>query len=274
MGNGTGGARGGIVREVRFDGSFAGWRAQARALLTAQVAPEQVLWRADHSPQPFLALATEREPEPAEGAREIRVPRAFFELTEAVACHRDPERWALLYRVVWRLARGERHLLEVSTDPDVHRLLAMEKAVRRDIHKMKAFVRFREVEQEDISCFVAWFEPEHSIVERTAPFFARRFASMQWSILTPRGCAHWDTQALTFSDPVAREQAPREDALEELWRTYYAHIFNPARVNPRAMRSEMPKKFWKNLPEARLVGELVRDAPARVRRMVREQSGG
>ena len=260
------------MTETQFDGSFAGWRTEARALLLAEVAPEQVLWRTDHSPQPFLALATEREPEPAEGAREIRVPRAFFELAEAVACHRDTERWALLYRVVWRLVHGERHLLEVSTDPDVHRLLAMEKAVRRDIHKMKAFVRFRQVEQEDVSCFVAWFEPEHLIIERTAPFFARRFASMHWSILTPRGCAHWDTEALTFSEPVSREQAPAGDALEELWRTYYAHIFNPARVNPRAMRTEMPKKFWKNLPEAEIVGELVRDAPARVRRMVRESN--
>ena len=258
------------MREIRFDGSFAGWRTRARALLVAGVAPERVLWRTDHSPQPFLALAEEQEPKPAAQTGEIRVPRGFFELAEAVACHQDAERWALLYRVVWRLTRGERHLLEVSTDPDVHRLFTMKKAVRRDIHKMKAFVRFRQVEQEDVSCFVAWFEPEHSIVERTAPFFARRFTSMHWSILTPRGCAHWDTEALTFSAPVSREQAPGEDTLEEMWRTYYAHIFNPARVNPRAMRTEMPKKFWKNLPEAQIVGELVRDAPARVRRMVRE----
>ena len=32
--------------------------------------------------------------------------------------------------------------------------------VRRDIHKMRAFVRFREIgEEDDATRFVAWFEP-------------------------------------------------------------------------------------------------------------------
>ena len=54
----------------------------------------------------------------------------------------------------------------------------MAKAVRRDKHKMHAFVRFREVGRERNAHYVAWFEPEHHIVEAAAPFFARRFADM------------------------------------------------------------------------------------------------
>ena len=68
----------------------------------------------------------------------------------------------------------------------------MAKAVRRDEHKMHAFVRFREIGRERDAHYVAWFEPEHHIVELAAPFFARRFADMPWSILTPDLCAHWD----------------------------------------------------------------------------------
>ena len=75
----------------------------------------------------------------------------------------------------------------------------MEKAVRRDIHKMRAFVRFRKIGEGDDERYVAWFEPEHFIVERNAPFFVRRFTGMRWSILTPKLCAHWDTAELTFS---------------------------------------------------------------------------
>jgi uracil-DNA glycosylase family protein len=51
--------------------------------------------------------------------------------------------------------------------------------------------------------------------------------------------------------------APAEDALEELWRTYYASIFNPARLNPKQMQKEMPKRYWRNLPEAALIPELI-----------------
>ena len=61
----------------------------------------------------------------------------------------------------------------------------MEKAVRRDIHKMHAFVRFRKIGEGGDERYVAWFEPEHFIVERNAPFFVRRFTGMRWSILTP-----------------------------------------------------------------------------------------
>ena len=53
------------------------------------------------------------------------------------------------------------------------------------------------------------------------------------------------------------------DAAEDLWRTYFASIFNPARLNPTMMRSEMPQKYWKLLPEAALLPDLMREAGAR-----------
>jgi len=128
--------------------------------------------------------------------------------------------------------------------------------VRRDSHKMKAFVRFRE----DEARFGAWFEPDHYVLERTAPFFVRRFASMQWAIFTPYRSAAWDGERLLFSDGTRREDAPRGDAMEEMWRTYFASIFNPARLKVAMMKSEMPVKYWRNLPEAELIPELIRGA--------------
>ena len=103
----------------------------------------------------------------------------------------------------------------------------MAKAVRRDEHKMHAFVRFREVGREQKSHFVAWFEPEHHIVELAAPFFARRFADMPWSILTPDVCAHWDGHAVSITPGVAKSEAPTQDRLEETWRRYYASHLQP-----------------------------------------------
>ncbi len=106
----------------------------------------------------------------------------------------------------------------------------MARAVHRDEHKMHAFVRFREVGREQKAHYVAWFEPEHHIVELAAPFFAKRFADMPWSILTPDLCAHWDGHEIAITPGVAKSEAPGEDRLEETWRSYYAAIFNPARL--------------------------------------------
>ncbi|RYZ44075.1 MAG: DUF4130 domain-containing protein [Myxococcaceae bacterium] len=243
------------------------FRAAARGLLARGVSPEQVLFTEEGSGQGSL-LAPDGVPASAPGAG-LSVPPAFLELAEQVACHRSPERWGLLYRVLWRLARGERKLLEVESDADVYRVLMMAKGVQRDAHKMKAFVRFRRVEREGEESFIAWHRPEHLIVRYVAPFFARRFPSMRWSILTPDASVSWDLEQLTYGPGVPRSQAPDGDALEEMWGTYYASTFNPARLNVRAMRAEMPKKHWATLPETRLIPELVRQAPERTSRMVR-----
>lgn len=243
--------------------SLDAFREAARAGLRAEVAPEHLDWDAG-SQQGLLALpdvreAPEQQPSP-------RVPRAILGLAETVLCHRDPQRHGLLYRLLWRVSHGEPHLLATPTDGDVRRAMQLAQDVRRDAHKMKAFVRFREVPGQ-ADHFIAWFEPGHHILQRVAPFFARRFAGMHWAILTPEGRARWDREVLSFGPGGVPADAPAEGAGEDLWRTYYAHIFNPARLNPRMMQQEMPQRYWKHLPEAQLLPGLIQGAGVRVREM-------
>src|SRR6188474_2799091 len=235
---------------------FDGWRKAARALALNDVKPSDVTWNvAGDAPELFAPTAA--LPESPEGT--FSVSARFVELAQVAILHRTPERFALLYRLLWRL-RQDHDLLDIATDPDVAEIAAMAKAVRRDEHKMHAFVRFREVGREHQSHFVAWFEPEHHIVELAAPFFARRFADMPWSILTPDVCAHWDGHAVSITPGVAKSEAPTQDRLEETWRRYYASIFNPARLKVKAMQNEMPRKYWRNLPEASLIRPLIEGA--------------
>lgn len=235
---------------------FDGWRKAARALALNDVTPSDVTWNvAGDAPELFAPTAPLLEP--PHGT--FNVSAKFVELAQIAILHRNPQRFALLYRLLWRL-RQNHDLLDIATAPDVNEITAMAKAVRRDEHKMHAFVRFREIGREHKSHFVAWFEPEHHIVELAAPFFARRFADMPWSILTPDLCAHWDGHAVSITPGVAKSEAPAQDRLEETWRSYYASIFNPARLKVAAMRNEMPKKYWRNLPEASLIKPLIEGA--------------
>ena len=239
------------------------WRLVARAALCAGVAPHDIDWTG--ADQGSLLGLPDVADAPALHAPP-RVPATLLQLANSVLCHRDPGGSALLYRLLWRITHGEPRVLGNPADPDTHRAHALGQAVRRDSHKMKAFVRFREVAGQKDN-FVAWFEPENFIVDRVAPFFARRFAGMHWAILTPYRSAAWDREALVFGAGADRSQAPTEDAGEDLWRTYYANIFNPARINARMMRQEMPQRYWKHLPEAQLIPGLLRDAGARVAAM-------
>jgi len=248
--------------------SLEAWRGQARAALAAGVPPEQLQW--DGDAQQGLALASPLPDARPADARPA-VPAALLELAGAVLCHRDAGRHGLLYRLLWRVVHGERRLLERATDADMAAATALAQAVRRDTHKMKAFVRFRQA-GEGAEAYVAWFEPEHWIVDRVAPFFARRFAGMRWAILTPYRSVRWDGSALEFGPGAVRADAPAEDAREDLWRTYYANIFNPARLNPTMMRQEMPQKYCKGLPEATLLPSLLREAGGRVRDMAEREA--
>ena len=45
-----------------------------------------------------------------------------------------------------------------------------------------------------------------------------------------------------------------------MWLTYYSHIFNPARLNPKVMEGHLPSRFWKNLPEGKLIPGLISEA--------------
>jgi DNA polymerase len=260
------------MRTVFIQPVFEAWRTVARDLLAQRVPPDEVLWSDDAQEAGLFAPIHDASPR----AAVPKVPPAFLDMARSVAAHRDPRRWGVLYRLLWRLTHGgERHLLAVATDSDVRQLQQWGKAIGRDIHKMHAFVRFRLVGHDEATGreqFVAWFEPEHRIVRLAAGFFERRFAGMDWSILTPDECAHWDGSTLHFTPGVPRSAAPEDDALDELWRTYYRSIFNPARLKVRAMQSEMPKKYWKNLPEAPLIADLIAGSSGRVEEMLRTES--
>lgn len=248
--------------------SLDAWRAAARTALQRAVAPDQIDWLQGAAASLLDAPALQPDeavPDPPHAAT-LFVPKAFVELASTCLCHRDPQVMPLLYRMLWRITQGERGLLSNPSDADVVQATTLAQAVRRDSHKMKAFVRFREVPGNS-EAFIAWFEPQHHIVDRVAPFFARRFTGMQWAILTPYRSVQWDGQALRFGPGAQESDAPAQDAREELWRTYYANIFNPARLNTRMMQQEMPAKYWKNLPEATLLPVLVRDAGDRVQQM-------
>lgn len=252
-----------MVRLVRLaaEDDFDGWRDAARRLATAGFSADSVVWQVGNSAHDlFLSDSDELPPEPIIAPK---VTRAFVDLAKQAVLHRDPRRFDLLYRLLTGLMEHPR-LLEDAADPQVRRIDGFAKAVGRDMHKMRAFLRFRELDYR----FVAWFEPDHHIVRANAGFFVRRFAHMQWSILTPELSLHWDGETLRESAGASRDEAAGEDALEDIWKAYYASTFNPARLKISAMLKEMPRRYWKNLPEAELITPLIAGAQARESQMV------
>ena len=241
------------------------WRGKARRLLVAGMAPSQVVWRTGSDENGLFEAGDSMLPEA--DAPVGTVPRQFIDLAGSVIQHSSPDRFGVLYRVLWRL-QSDPTFLTNAGDRDNSLLTNWASAVRRDAHKMKAFVRFRSVMEGDLERFIAWFEPDHFVLEATAPFFARRFAGMHWGIVTPYASAWWDTENLIFGAGGSKSDVPAADAVEDDWKSYYASIFNPARLKVRMMKSEMPVKYWRNLPEAGIIKPLIQNAKAMEREMI------
>jgi uracil-DNA glycosylase len=264
-----------MLAQLASETDLDGFRAEARALLARHVPPDQVHWQIAGAAETDLfdtpASADPAGPASPSGSEaRATVPAGFVRLCEEVVLHSHPDRFAHLYLLLWRLVH-EPGLRNDPIDPDMLRAQHMAQAVRRDMHKMKAFVRFRKVEDADGAdkpLHVAWFEPAHHIVEAVAPWFAKRFTQMRWAILTPARSVAWDGVQISLGPGAAPGDAPPADAGETLWLTYYQSIFNPARLKMKMMQKEMPRKYWHNLPEARLIAPLAAQAQARSETMV------
>ena len=242
---------------------FDGWRDGVRAAVLDGISPDRIVWRVGADPGELFGT-TPSAPVPAAG---FSVPRAFVDLAKKAILHTDRERFALLHTLLVRM-RERPSLIDDAADPLVRRIDGLARTVRRDIHKMRAFLRFREMDDGGTPRFVAWFEPEFHIVRANAAFFMDRFAAMRWSILTPEISVHWDGEVLTEGPGATKADAPDGDPVEAMWHSYYAVIFNPARLKVGAMLKEMPRKYWKNMPETALVPQLIAGAQAREAGMV------
>ena len=199
--------------------NFEAWRTAARAYLSANVSPTQIHWYSGRQAGLFdsqLSLQEQTANTPSnQQADQLLIPSAFLSQLKQASCYLGKTsaeaKWALFYSLLWRVCKVNRQTLSLKTDVQVQQLERMVKSVNRDMHKMKAFLRFKvdksvfdEIDSagqklQPDEHYTAWFEPEHDIVKAIAPFFVKRFTGMTWSILTPHGCAHWIQQQLIHS---------------------------------------------------------------------------
>lgn len=249
----------------RFRARWEDWVPLARRGIQQSIPPSELIWISDEHPQEEMVFST--DPTSDRCPTPIRIPKEFLFLGQTVVAHTDPQRWSLLYQLLWRLTHGEKNLLSIRVDPLVHAIRSLEKKVHREIHKMRAFVRFTKSEIEKETWYVAWFEPQYRVLSLNAPFFKNRFHSMNWSILSPLESVHWNQKELMIGEGTLRPESLGEDPLVDLWIHYYRNIFNPARVKIGAMKKEMPEYYWRNLPESQAISDLLLKSTDRVDQM-------
>jgi probable DNA metabolism protein len=200
---------------------WEGWRKATRTLVLSGVAPEEVRWS---------VRSHDEEGDPLqEETGSFGVSRALINLASLAIQARDPERFDLLYRLVWRTNAGEK-----ADSAGMRRAQGLAFAVRAEAHRMRTLLRYLPVQ----GGYLGWYEPTHFVLEANAQLIARRFSDLTFSIVTPDGVAHWDGAELRFSAGVEREAVPDDDALLSWWQEHRANLLRHARIGTAVPEAE------------------------------------
>jgi DNA polymerase len=228
------------IRTVRLSSEtdFEGWRAAARALRADGVEPARTAWEIDpHAPPPE-----------ARRERAQMVPRAFLGLARDVVLHRAPDRFLLLYKLLWRLGVTP-ELLRFAEDPDVARALSLARDVDRALQRMKALTEFHEVAAPGGGRgHAAWFAPAQRVTERAAPFFTRRFSGLPFALMTPDVSLQWSDKTLSRGPGVEAVAAPSAESLSACWRNFARRLAVPGETGGAPMEHRRPPMVARSAP--------------------------
>lgn len=201
-------------------GNFAEWRGHARAMLSQNLKPQQIIWSEAKENDWFLQDVPVVRP-----GFVLKIAQSELSSFELAALNRASEKWNCLYSVLWKQLNVNPRVLEDETDADVRKFNLLTKEVKRDIHKMEAFVRFEKQEVQGEGVYYAWYEPDHLILAHAAQFFKRRFGGQKWLIETPDGSAAWDLKKLHIkNDVILKRSIATSDEWEQKWVSYYASV--------------------------------------------------
>ncbi|MCL1623192.1 TIGR03915 family putative DNA repair protein [Moraxella sp. Tifton1] len=173
----------------------------------------------------------------------------------------DKKVYTCLFRVLeYQLQTPNQSVMANFAHPDVQAVHACIKKVRRERHRMQAFVRFEDTTQ---GVYFAKVNPDCNVLPLIADFFARRFADQSWLIFdVVRGYGifydHHNPQAGVCEIVDIDERmlldchelhADKERMYQRLWQAYFRHVTIKERINPKHHIAQMPRRYWRYLVE-------------------------
>ena len=130
--------------------------------------------------------------------------------------------------------------------------------VRREKHRMEAFVRFQLTKDQ---LYYAIVQPDYNVLPLISDHFEKRYADQRWLIYDAlrRYGIYYDLDtveevsmdfALSPQDAaVATIHDEKEELYQALWKQYFDSVNIASRKNTKLHIRHMPKRYWKYLPE-------------------------
>ena len=165
--------------------------------------------------------------------------------------NKDNKEMLIYYFLLYSLRYQEKVFILRNVDI-LNEAIKTIKYVGRENHKMKGFIRFKELKG---GVLYAEFSPTNNVLPLVVKHFQKRLKKEVWLIqdVKRKVCAYYNTN-LYFLDMQdtkinLNELAKDEVMMENLWKTFYKSVSLKERVNERCRMNFMPKKYWSYIME-------------------------
>lgn len=159
----------------------------------------------------------------------------------------------MLLAAVKELLKGHINYLKNYRNPTLVDLQKIRKQMGREVHRMHAFVRFRETID---GLWVALIEPDFNVLPLAGQHFKDRYPAMKWFIIDLKrhyGLYH-EKGKMEFKT-IENEQlfelkkvdsdilTTEENAFTDLWKTYFKSVNISERNNHKLQLRHVPKRY-------------------------------
>jgi probable DNA metabolism protein len=138
----------------------------------------------------------------------------------------------------------------------VQRVSEIVSMMRREKHRMEAFVRFKKLKDET---YYAAIEPDFDVIPLLIKHFKNRYADQRWLIYDMKrrygifyNLHDVEFISLEFSEEMGGDMVlfwEDETIYQHLWKNYFNSANIPSRKNTRLHLRHIPKRYWKHLTE-------------------------
>ncbi|WP_345951930.1 TIGR03915 family putative DNA repair protein [Mucilaginibacter sp. PAMB04274] len=151
---------------------------------------------------------------------------------------------------------------EINVEEDygnkyVLRMAELLRMIRREKHRMEAFIRFQKLQDET---FYSAIEPDFNVLPLLGKHFKNRYTDQKWIIYDMRrnyglyyNLHELEFITLDFStarpDNVISTYTEDEGLYQNLWKNYFNSVNIPARKNTKLHMRHIPKRYWRFLTE-------------------------
>lgn len=246
---------------VVFDGTLEGLLTVVFDVYLNQYDPIAI-HAIDNPPSDLFADLTEVATNQKQAARvrnkliEKSAPSVLTHI-EKVLAYELPTAYILAFKYIRKIIDKSTGFWRNYSDDTVMEVQKILKSIRREIHRIHAFVRF--IEYED-NYYHALIEPDFDVLKWSYSHFVKRYPAMNWSIAdVKRDKAviyrkedrhiNWiiGLEQLEYHEQV--EQFRHHSIYEEAWQKYFRSVNISERRNDKLHLQHVPKRYWKNLIE-------------------------